>query len=68
MFAFLKFEKINEEGFSATLIRQIGIDALVNIVTKKFILFNSTFVLQLAYFIYFFSNPRPLPQCLFEPP
>ena len=31
----MKVSKIDEAGFSATLIRQIGIGALENIVTKK---------------------------------
>ena len=47
MFAFVKFRKIDEVGFSATLIRQIGIDALENKVTKKFYFF----LVQLLSFI-----------------
>ena len=49
MFAFVKFRKIDEAGFSTTLIRQIGIDALENIVTKK-ICFT---LIELLYFINF---------------
>ena len=36
MFSFVKFRKIEEADFSATLTQQIGIDTLENIVTKKF--------------------------------
>ena len=49
MFAFVKVRKIDEAGFSATLIRQIGIDALENIVTKKIYFF----LVQLFYSINF---------------
>ena len=45
MLVFVKFRKIDEPSFSATLIQQIEADALENIVTKNLLLFNSTFVL-----------------------
>ena len=48
MFAFVKFRKIDEVGFSAALIWQIGID-LENVVTKKI----CVTLIQLLYFIYF---------------